>query len=179
MRKARDAGLPEMRPDLDPGGERSAYFPLIYIGPLGEANKKLTERLCQPADCTIRIVKVLRLEAEDLAIGSWGNAIAVPIASGIYGERNCLLRKIFVPLAQIKYVFNCLEALPVLQRKELMHAELLAVCRERVGDRAASVRALVVTPKVGRQVKAEPRFNFREIGISKRRRRICELRHWH
>ena len=41
MRKARDEGLPGMRPDLDPGGERSAYFPLTYVGPLGEANQSM------------------------------------------------------------------------------------------------------------------------------------------
>ena len=41
MRRARDEGLPEMRPDLNPGGERSAYFPLTYIGPLGEANQRM------------------------------------------------------------------------------------------------------------------------------------------
>jgi hypothetical protein len=27
MRRARDEGLPELRPDLVPGGERRAYFP--------------------------------------------------------------------------------------------------------------------------------------------------------
>jgi len=41
IRRARDEGLPEMRPDLNPGGERSAYFPLTYIGPLGEANQSM------------------------------------------------------------------------------------------------------------------------------------------
>jgi serine phosphatase RsbU (regulator of sigma subunit)/CHASE1-domain containing sensor protein/anti-sigma regulatory factor (Ser/Thr protein kinase) len=39
MRRAQDEGLPEMRPDLNPGGERSAYFPLTYMGPLDEANQ--------------------------------------------------------------------------------------------------------------------------------------------
>jgi serine phosphatase RsbU (regulator of sigma subunit)/CHASE1-domain containing sensor protein/anti-sigma regulatory factor (Ser/Thr protein kinase) len=43
LREAQDEGLPEMRPDLDPGGERSAYFPLTYIGPLGEANRRLLD----------------------------------------------------------------------------------------------------------------------------------------
>jgi serine phosphatase RsbU (regulator of sigma subunit)/CHASE1-domain containing sensor protein/anti-sigma regulatory factor (Ser/Thr protein kinase) len=43
MRKAQDEGLPRMRPDLDPGGERSAYFPLTYIGPLGDANRRLLD----------------------------------------------------------------------------------------------------------------------------------------
>jgi serine phosphatase RsbU (regulator of sigma subunit)/CHASE1-domain containing sensor protein/anti-sigma regulatory factor (Ser/Thr protein kinase) len=38
-RRARDEGLPELRPDLDPGGKRSAYFPITYTGPLGEANE--------------------------------------------------------------------------------------------------------------------------------------------
>jgi signal transduction histidine kinase len=33
-------GLPDMRPDLDPGGERSAYFPLTLVAPTDEANLK-------------------------------------------------------------------------------------------------------------------------------------------
>jgi serine phosphatase RsbU (regulator of sigma subunit)/CHASE1-domain containing sensor protein/anti-sigma regulatory factor (Ser/Thr protein kinase) len=41
MRKTRDEGLPEMRPDLNPGGERSVYFPLTRTGPLGEANQNM------------------------------------------------------------------------------------------------------------------------------------------
>jgi serine phosphatase RsbU (regulator of sigma subunit)/CHASE1-domain containing sensor protein/anti-sigma regulatory factor (Ser/Thr protein kinase) len=41
MRKTRDEGLPEMRPDLNPGGERSVYFPLTRTGPLGEANQSM------------------------------------------------------------------------------------------------------------------------------------------
>jgi PAS domain S-box-containing protein len=40
-RRAREEGLPEMRPDLDPGGERSAYFPVTYTGPLDEANRNM------------------------------------------------------------------------------------------------------------------------------------------
>ena len=40
-RRAREEGLPELRPDLDPGGERSAYFPVTYAGPLSEANKNM------------------------------------------------------------------------------------------------------------------------------------------
>jgi signal transduction histidine kinase len=40
-REARRAGLPEMRPDLDPGGERSAYFPLALVAPTDEANLSL------------------------------------------------------------------------------------------------------------------------------------------
>ena len=36
--EARREGLPEMRPDLDPGGERSAYFPLALVAPSDEAN---------------------------------------------------------------------------------------------------------------------------------------------
>jgi len=43
MRKARDAGLPEMRPGLNPGGERSVYFPIIYTGPLDEANQSMLD----------------------------------------------------------------------------------------------------------------------------------------
>jgi serine phosphatase RsbU (regulator of sigma subunit)/CHASE1-domain containing sensor protein/anti-sigma regulatory factor (Ser/Thr protein kinase) len=41
MRKTRDEGLPEMRPGLNPGGERSVYFPLTRTGPLGEANQSM------------------------------------------------------------------------------------------------------------------------------------------
>jgi signal transduction histidine kinase len=37
----REESLPGLRPDLDPGGERSAYFPVIYVGPLGEANANI------------------------------------------------------------------------------------------------------------------------------------------
>jgi signal transduction histidine kinase len=37
-REAARVGLPEMRPDLDPGGERSAYFPLALVAPTDEAN---------------------------------------------------------------------------------------------------------------------------------------------
>ncbi len=36
--EAKKEGLPEMRPDLDPGGERSAYFPLTRVAPSEEAN---------------------------------------------------------------------------------------------------------------------------------------------
>jgi len=36
--KAREEGRPRMRPDLDLGGERSAYFPLTLVAPLGRAN---------------------------------------------------------------------------------------------------------------------------------------------
>jgi serine phosphatase RsbU (regulator of sigma subunit)/CHASE1-domain containing sensor protein/anti-sigma regulatory factor (Ser/Thr protein kinase) len=41
VRKAREEGLSELRPDLDPGRERSAYFPVTYVGPLSEANKNM------------------------------------------------------------------------------------------------------------------------------------------
>jgi serine phosphatase RsbU (regulator of sigma subunit)/CHASE1-domain containing sensor protein/anti-sigma regulatory factor (Ser/Thr protein kinase) len=41
MRRTRDEGLPEMRPDLNPGEERSVYFPLTRTGPLGEANQSM------------------------------------------------------------------------------------------------------------------------------------------
>jgi serine phosphatase RsbU (regulator of sigma subunit)/CHASE1-domain containing sensor protein/anti-sigma regulatory factor (Ser/Thr protein kinase) len=41
MRRTREQGLPEMRPDLNPGGERSVYFPLTRTGPLDEANKSM------------------------------------------------------------------------------------------------------------------------------------------
>jgi signal transduction histidine kinase len=36
--EARKEGRPLMRPDLDPGGERSAYFPLTLVAPLDQAN---------------------------------------------------------------------------------------------------------------------------------------------
>src|ERR687890_869327 len=36
--EARKEGMPEMKPDLDPGGERSAYFPLALVAPSDEAN---------------------------------------------------------------------------------------------------------------------------------------------
>src|SRR5215216_1634137 len=38
---AGEKGMPDLRPDLDPGGERSAYFPIIYAGPLDEANASM------------------------------------------------------------------------------------------------------------------------------------------
>jgi serine phosphatase RsbU (regulator of sigma subunit)/CHASE1-domain containing sensor protein/anti-sigma regulatory factor (Ser/Thr protein kinase) len=41
MRRSQDEGLPELRPDLNPGGERSMYFPLTRTGPLDEANKSM------------------------------------------------------------------------------------------------------------------------------------------
>ena len=41
MRRTQEDGLPQMRPDLNPGGERSAYFPLTYTGPLDEANQSM------------------------------------------------------------------------------------------------------------------------------------------
>ncbi len=40
-RRARKEGLPELRSDLDPGGERSAYFPITYTGPLDGSNANL------------------------------------------------------------------------------------------------------------------------------------------
>src|SRR5829696_7930164 len=40
-RRAREEGLPELRPDLDPGGKRSVYFPVTYVGPLSEVNKNM------------------------------------------------------------------------------------------------------------------------------------------
>ena len=41
VRRAREEGLPGLRPDLDPGGDRSGYFPITYIGPLDEANTEM------------------------------------------------------------------------------------------------------------------------------------------
>jgi signal transduction histidine kinase len=40
VEEARKEGLPAMRPDLDPGGERSAYYPLTLVAPTDEANLK-------------------------------------------------------------------------------------------------------------------------------------------
>jgi signal transduction histidine kinase len=44
VEEARKEGLPEIRPDLDPGGERSAYFPLALIAPKDQANLKMINR---------------------------------------------------------------------------------------------------------------------------------------
>src|SRR5215208_5109304 len=41
MRRTKDEDLPAMRPDLNPGGERSVYFPLTRTGPLGKANQSM------------------------------------------------------------------------------------------------------------------------------------------
>jgi signal transduction histidine kinase len=41
---ARKQGRPPMRPDLDPGGERSAYFPLTLVAPLDRANLTMINR---------------------------------------------------------------------------------------------------------------------------------------
>jgi serine phosphatase RsbU (regulator of sigma subunit)/CHASE1-domain containing sensor protein/anti-sigma regulatory factor (Ser/Thr protein kinase) len=41
MRESQDEGLPGMRPDLTPDGERSVYFPLTRAGPLVEANQSI------------------------------------------------------------------------------------------------------------------------------------------
>jgi signal transduction histidine kinase len=38
VQNVRQEGQQEMRPDLDPGGERSAYFPLTLVAPLAQAN---------------------------------------------------------------------------------------------------------------------------------------------
>ena len=40
-RESREKSLPEMRPDLNPGGERSAYFPLKFMAPSNEANRSV------------------------------------------------------------------------------------------------------------------------------------------
>jgi CHASE1-domain containing sensor protein len=39
-RRAQRDGLPSLRPDLVPGGERRVYFPIIYTGPLNAANQE-------------------------------------------------------------------------------------------------------------------------------------------
>jgi signal transduction histidine kinase len=43
VRKAKEEGQPQMRPDLDPGGERSAYFPLTLVAPLDRANLNIID----------------------------------------------------------------------------------------------------------------------------------------
>jgi signal transduction histidine kinase len=40
VRQAREEGLPELRPDLNPGGERPVYFPLEFVGPSNEVNRR-------------------------------------------------------------------------------------------------------------------------------------------
>jgi CHASE1-domain containing sensor protein len=40
-RAAHQEDLPQLRPDLSPGGERKVYFPITYIGPLNEANENM------------------------------------------------------------------------------------------------------------------------------------------
>jgi serine phosphatase RsbU (regulator of sigma subunit)/CHASE1-domain containing sensor protein len=40
VRRARDEGLPSLHPDLDAGGERPTYFPIIYTDPLDAANQE-------------------------------------------------------------------------------------------------------------------------------------------
>ncbi|HET7270804.1 MAG TPA: CHASE domain-containing protein [Rubrobacter sp.] len=42
--KARNQGMPELRPDLDPGGERSAYFPLALVAPWDRANLNMIDQ---------------------------------------------------------------------------------------------------------------------------------------
>ena len=39
VRESREKGLPKLRPDLNPGGERAAYFPLKFMAPSNEANR--------------------------------------------------------------------------------------------------------------------------------------------
>ena len=39
VRESREKGLPKLRPDLNPGGERAAYFPLKFMAPFNEANR--------------------------------------------------------------------------------------------------------------------------------------------
>jgi len=39
VREAEEQGLPGLRPDLDPGGERPRYFPLAFVEPLDPANR--------------------------------------------------------------------------------------------------------------------------------------------
>jgi signal transduction histidine kinase len=44
VRRAREEGLPELRPDLVPGGERPAYYPITYTGPLDKANRRMVNQ---------------------------------------------------------------------------------------------------------------------------------------
>jgi signal transduction histidine kinase len=39
VRESWEKGLPKLRPDLNPGGERAAYFPLKFMAPSSEANR--------------------------------------------------------------------------------------------------------------------------------------------
>lgn len=43
-REAVRDGLPPMEPDTDPGGEREVYFPVTYVAPQDQANRKLFSR---------------------------------------------------------------------------------------------------------------------------------------
>ncbi len=43
-REMRQDGLPALRPDLDPGGERPVYFPVRLAAPMNEANRDLLGR---------------------------------------------------------------------------------------------------------------------------------------
>ncbi len=44
VREAREAGLPGLQPDLDPGGERKVYFPLTRMAPSDRANRDMINR---------------------------------------------------------------------------------------------------------------------------------------
>ncbi len=44
VRRMREAGLPGLQPDLDPGGERDVYFPISLTAPADEANRKMFGR---------------------------------------------------------------------------------------------------------------------------------------
>ena len=44
VRRMEEDGLPGLRPDLDPGGERSVYFPVRLAAPADEANRDLFGR---------------------------------------------------------------------------------------------------------------------------------------
>lgn len=43
LARVKKQGLPDLRPDLDPGGERSAYFPLIFVEPHDAANTTMLD----------------------------------------------------------------------------------------------------------------------------------------
>jgi signal transduction histidine kinase len=44
VRQMEEDGLPGLRPDLDPGGERAVYFPVKLVAPAGEANEAMLGR---------------------------------------------------------------------------------------------------------------------------------------
>lgn len=115
VQNAEEVGLQKIRPDLDPGGERSAYFPLALVAPLDEANLDMINRddYTDPAHRVAmdlardsgspratRMVYVLTEPPEgsqaDLALGP-GFAVYLPVYAegesvGTVAERRSALR---------------------------------------------------------------------------------------